>query len=202
LTTVLKVIERAYRRSGVKGMSAVITAAQKDVGLERLQDLFMDLSNGTFGALHDKRLTTNAAYTACEFERVINTAGAVVSLPATVQGDSCDPQFDYDFGGTSSARTPVDGCVIVVVVPGVSSQCSIYDSSAAAWQRVDALALNDECPLTNRWSDAVTNILATYLADDVGTPLSPGLAKKAVVGRMGLATRYGSIRRNIQHEFF
>lgn len=202
LTTVLQVIQSGWRRSGLIGQGVVINAKQKDVGLERLQDLFMDLSGKSFGPQHDKYLTTNAAYTAGEFERVFNTAGATVTLPATVRDTIGSCSYDYGFTGGGATRPPLDCCVVTVVVPGVSSHTSIYDSALAQWQRLDGLAIDGECPLSTRWADGLKNLLAVFLVDDVGGQVSPILAKQAASARMALANRYSSERPATRQEYF
>lgn len=193
MSTVLQVISVAYRRSGVIGAGVVLDATKKDVGLERLQALYMDMSEGLFGRMEAKYLTTNAAYTAQEFEQVINTAGAVVTLPATVN--------DH-FAEASILRPPMDGCIIRVTVPGSEPVTSIYDISKAQWQPIDALALTDHAPLTTRWDDGIKNVLAVMLADDVGLPIGPVLAKRAGAARLSMASRYGSARRTTPVEFY
>lgn len=193
MSTVLEVIQAGWRRSGVIGAGVIIDATKKDVGLERLQALYKDMSEGLFGRMTDVVLTTNAAYTANEFERVVNTAGAVVTLPATVNDK---------FAEASILRTPMDGCIIQVVVPGSEPVTSIYDAAKAQWQPIDALVLTDHCPLTTRWDDAIKNLLAVMLADDVGVPVGPVLAKRAGSARLSIASRYGSARRTDATEYF
>lgn len=188
---VLEVLQAGWRRSGLIGLGVTINAAQKTVGLERLQDLYEDMAEGLFGRLTDKRLTTAAAYEAQEFERVLNTAAAVVTLPETVTDpvDGC-------------SRTPLDGAIIVVGVPGSDPTINIYESNRAEWQDVSSLALNDVAPLSGRFSDSLKNLLATFLLDDIGGQVSPVLAKRASTARLKIGSRYGSLRRSSPSEFF
>jgi hypothetical protein len=193
MSTVLEIISAAYRRSGVIGAGVVIDATKKDVGLERLQALYKDMAEGLFGRQEDTLLTSATAYTAQEFERVINTAGAVVTLPTTVNDV---------FQDGSQKRPPVDGCVITVVVPGQDPTMNIYDANRAQWMNLNNLGLTDYAPLSNRWEDGLKNLLAVLLADDVGLPVGPVLAKRAGSARLSIASRYGSKRRTTPVEYF
>ncbi len=205
MATVLEIIQPAYRRSGVLGAGVTIDKTKKDVGLELLQDLYRDLCNGTMGKLNDKYLNSNTAYEALEFERVFNTVGATVTLPALVRefpGGPFPYQFESTLTSASEQRPPCDGCVIQVVVPGTDPHTHIYDSGRGEWQDIEALALTTYAPLSSRYTNSLRNLLAVYIADDVGTPIGPVLAKRASAAKVAFASRYGSSRPNTPQEFF
>jgi hypothetical protein len=205
MATVLEIIQPAYRRSGVLGAGVTIDKTKKDVGLELLQDLYRDLCNGTMGQLRDKYLTSNTAYTAQEFERVFNTAAAVVTLPTLVRDFPAGPvpySYESTLTANSQERPPCDGCVIQVVVPGSDPHTHIYDSGRGEWQDIEALALTTFAPLSSRYTNSLRNLLAAYIADDVGTPIGPVLAKRASAAKVAFASRHGSTRPNTPQEFF
>lgn len=192
MASVVDTIQSAYRRGGIVAAGVNINAKQKDIGLERLKGWYNRMAlGGKFGALHDKRLTTADAYEAQEYERVINTAAAAITLPSTVQDD---------FDGTD--RTPRDMCVITTVVPGSNPVVKVYDAVMAAWVDINSLTLTGYAPLTFRYDDHIKNLLAVELCDEVGYSIPPMLALNAKAAQVEFASRHGSDRKPVQHEFF
>jgi hypothetical protein len=185
MSSVRDVIKSAYRRSGVKAAGANITAVEYNTGIERLQAMYDKMvSDGLFGRFTDKRLTSATAYEAKERERVYNPSGAVVTYPTSV--------LDCISGLT---RTPLDGTIISVIVPGSDPEIKIWDAFRGEWQATKGLTLSSFAPMTSMFDDAIKNFLAVVLADDVGNPVSPLLAKQASTAKLSLSNRYASPRR-------
>lgn len=192
MATVLEIIERAWRRSGIIGAGVVINSVQKDIGLERLQDLYTGMTEGLFGELETVLLSDSTAYEAEEGQRVINTAAATVTLPDTVDDDDA----------VDGIRPPRDCSVVIVITPGSDPDINLYDINRGAWQEISALTTGDHAPLSGRFSDGLTNMLAVLIADDVGGKIPPIVAKMAAAARMNIASHYSSGRRPVQHVFY
>jgi hypothetical protein len=111
-------------------------------------------------------------------------------------------EFESSILGASTKRPPSDGCVIQVVVPGADPHTWIYDSGRAEWQDIEALVITSRAPLATRYRNHLRNLLAVYIADDVGTPVGPVLAKRAGVAKLAFASRMGSNRPVTPVEFF
>lgn len=191
MATVLNVIESAYRRSGVLPAGANVDSVQHGVGLDRLQSLFREMADSLFGAVTEYQLPDNTAYEATEFQRIINTYAAVITMPLVVRDD---------FSGEE--RPPLDCAVNIEVTPGGEPHVWLYESNRGEWQDTSTLTLVGYCPLTTRWEEGVKNLLAAAIADDIGNPITPFLAKRAGSARLAIASRYGSQRRPVPTEFF
>jgi hypothetical protein len=185
MSSVRDTIKSAYRRSGVKAAGANITATEYSTGLERLQGMYTKMvSDGLWGRLTDKMLDNDDDYEAKERERVYNPSGATVTYPVSV--------IDCESG---VARTPLDGIVIAVVVPGSDPEVKIWDAFRGEWQSVMGLTLSSFAPLTTMFDEAIKNFLAVVLADDIGNQPSQLLLRQAAVSKMAITNRFASKRR-------
>lgn len=192
MATVLKTIQKAYRRSGVLAAGVNLSKVQTDVGFERIQDMYLRMSDGMFGSLHPKILTSNAAYTACEFQRIYNDQGATITLPIQVRDDAVCGGF----------RPPVDMCLVVVTVPGVDPVISVFDPDRAEWQNLNTITLSGYAPLTARYADGIADMLAAMIADDMGVPISKLVAQSAALTRQSLAGKFGSARAPARTDYY
>jgi len=189
------IIQHAYRRSGILPQGVTVSTTQAEVGLEQLQAWYRAQADGLFGAMNDTRLTSSAAYTAKEFDRIINPEGATITLPTTVQ--------DLYSG---EARPPLD-CAIIVIgnIDGegaVTNQTWVYDAPMGNWYDIQSLAEDNYAPLSTRWEDQLKNLLAVRLCDDIGIPVSKVLAHSAGLAKLKLAARHGSKRRPLNAEYY
>lgn len=178
MTSVTDTIKSAYRRSGVLAAGVNVDSTNMGVGLEQLQGMYQGfVGTRLFGELELVTLTSANAYTAVPWTRVLNTAGAAVTYPVTVQNP--------DDGET---QAPDDGAIVVVSnSTSHSPDVRIYDAYLANWQQIANLGLNDYAPMTFRFDDHIKNLLAVKIADDVGNPVSKLLVYQAGLAKNALA---------------
>lgn len=189
MATCQEVIKSAYRRAGIRSRGVNLTALDIEVGLERLQAMYdRFVGSGLFGRFTDKFLDDASNYEAKEGERVYNSLSATVTFPTTVSDD-----------GTT--RAPYDGSVIAVVEPGQDPSIRIYDAMTASWQSTQGLTQNSVAPLSYRYFNAVCDLLAVDLCDEVGFPLSSKLVQQAGLGKIAIASRYDRPRKDAELSF-
>lgn len=193
--TVCRIIIRgAYRRSGLLAHVKEPNAGEFRVGLELLQDMWYSrIYNGTFGRLTNVILEDDTEYVAkSDLLNIYNPEGADVVLPLTVQ--LSDGKY----------RLPYNGALIIDNdVLNNELTRSIYNGSKQVWQSIDGLTLNSECPLTPGHDEDLKNILAMYIAEETGSPISPILVRRATTSRMNLTVNYFSTNeRNTGTEYF
>lgn len=191
MTTCQKIIEVAWRRSGVFAAGVSIPETQMTVGLERLQDMYNNMvGEGLLGRFNDVWLDAGATYVAQEQNRIYCTDNTV-----TVTIDSTF--VDADTGRT---RTPIDRAAIIIVKPFDDEPTTIqlWDAYVGAWILVDDLAMEDYAPFSKRYEEGLKNYLAVKLADEGGYSIRPSLARDAGMFKMQIARRYDDPRRTVK----
>lgn len=188
MTTCRDIITRAYRASGIIGLSATPTAGEADYGMVSLQSMFDTwLAGGMFGRLNDVYTTT--AYTAKEGDRVIASGSPTITIPAT---------YDED-GEAGSDRTPYDLSVIEVK-NGAARNVWLYDRSN--WVDLVALELSDTCPLSDRGAHGLACCLAQELSGPFTEQLPQSVISSAFKFKQAISYKLGSERPARTAEYF
>lgn len=193
--TCTDIIQSAYRRAGVLAARVPMSADQAQTGLEQLQGMYEEMSNGLFGQVRDYVLTSGP-YTACENQRIYKQdPTSVITLPTIITPQflttdcSCDTS-DYGFSYSGKARPPIDGALVIIVDPTVNVPIIwLYNALMAKWQSVVTLALSDIAPLSYQFEEPLKNMLAVVLADERGMPISPLIARRAATGKLAIGSR-------------
>lgn len=189
MTTVREIITNALEEANEVAMGDTPSPEEAERGLFILQSLYDEwVDGGLFGRFNDVRITED--YTAYEFDRVLNTAASVVTLP--------DAIIDAYTGDT---RAPIDRAIVAVLAPATARQVSIYDANSAAWVRLDALTLDDDAPLASRGAHGLGCVLAKRIAGGRVTlsAQSEAIAAKFMVN---LTAKNSSPRRETQADYF
>lgn len=192
MATCQDVIRSAYRRAGIIAASVTLNATQAAVGMERLQGMYQGwVSNAMFGRFCDYFLQTGD-YTANEYDRIYkNDPTSVVTIPLTLR--------DKDTGLT---RAPIDNSIISVIDPvGHDPLVYIYNAFAARWDNVQDLLLTSVAPLSIAYEDALKDILAVSLSDELGMPITPDLGLRAKLGLLKIASKYSKPRQAAVGEY-
>jgi hypothetical protein len=193
MPTCLEIITSAYRKAGVVDAAGTLSASDGQVGLELLQEVYLDIvAKGSLGRLNEVNVT--ADYEAQEMDRIIvTTEDAVdVTLPAT-----------YTDEDTGLERTPKD--LTVVTVTDLRSDYRtlyIFDAIYGAWTRVDELALDDYAPLSHRFPAGLRAHVAIKRAAEDGLPLSAGIVREAAMMNLALSTRFDGPSSPVAVDFF
>ncbi len=193
MPTCLEIITSAYRKAGVMDAAGTLSASDGQVGLELLQEVYLDIvAKGSLGRLNEVNVT--ADYEALEMDRIIvTTEDAVeVTLPAT-----------YTDEDTGQERAPKD--LTVVTVTDLRSDYRtlyIFDAIYGAWTRVDELALDDYAPLSHRFPAGLKAHVAIKRAAEDGMPLSAGIVREAAMMNLALSTRFDGPSRPVAIDFF
>lgn len=194
MATCADIIKAAYRRAGVVGSKVPLSEDQAAIGLEQLQGMYQEMSNGLFGQVIDYYLS-GGNYTASEQQRIYkNTTGSVITIPPTVT--------DADTGLT---RAPLDGAMIVVVDPALvvnKPTIWLYNAAIAKWQSIVDLALTDVAPLSYQFEEPLRNILAAIVADENNLPVTSIIARRAGLGKLAIANRRQQASRVSSAEYF
>lgn len=180
MATCRDVIYRAYRLSGIVGVSDDPTAEEAVFGMGALQSLFDDwVVSGMFGRLTDKLVTDD--HTALEQQRVVVASGSpTITIPDT-----------YSFcGEVGSDRTPYD-LSLIEVQNGATRNVWIYDRG---WADIAALAIGDACPLSNRGINGLAGVLARSAMGPFTAEVSPFVAREAMRFLGQLSYKSGSER--------
>lgn len=182
MSTVQEVIRSSYRRSNIVAAGVTLNAVLSNIGIERLQGMYLKwLGDGLFGPLTD--YFADDDYEAKEFERVFNSAGNTITIPATITDED-----------TGAERAPIDGAVIVVIDASVTPRTvsiQIYDAHYG-WSEVNGLTMSSYAPLSGRYEEHLKNVFAMELlsefpVDGMPTPLQTRLAQMA---RLSIASGY------------
>jgi hypothetical protein len=193
MPTCREIITSGYRMAGVKDAAASLSALDGQVGMELLQEIYLEmLAKGLFGRMADVRITAN--YTAEEQDRIfVDTADAVsVTIPDTIEDAE-----------TGEDRSPKDYAV-VTVTDGQSDSRELYlfDRVYGAWTRIDQLTLDDYAPLSGRFPSGLRAHVALKRAAEDGFQVSPVLARQAAMMNLALASRYDSPASAISNNYF
>jgi hypothetical protein len=193
MPTCLEIITSAYRKAGVMDAAGTLSASDGQVGLELLQEVYLDiLAKGFLGRLNEVNVTDD--YEALEFDRVLVTTedAVTVTIPLT-----------YEDADTGEVRAPKDYAV-VTVSDGLSDarQLYIFDAIYGAWSRVDELALDDYAPLSGRFPAGLRAHVAIKRAAEDGLPMSAGIVRDAATMNLALANRFDGPSRPVEVEFF
>jgi hypothetical protein len=73
----------------------------------------------------------------------------------------------------------------------------VYDGSQRLWQAINALALDDNAPLSVRDPEGLKACLAMQLADEFGAEAGPSTQRQAAIFQTGLTHRYSSPREAV-----
>lgn len=193
MPTCLEIITSAYRKAGVMDAAGTLSASDGQVGLELLQEVYLDiLAKGSLGRLTEVNVT--ADYEALEMDRIlITTEDAVeVTLPAT-----------YTDEDTGLERAPKD--LTVVTVTDLRSDYRvlyIFDAIYGAWTRVDELALDDYAPLSHRFPAGLKAHVAIKRAAEDGLPMSAGIVREAAMMNLALVNRFDGPSSPVAVDFF
>jgi hypothetical protein len=204
MATCAEVIRSAFRRSGVAAAAVTLSAANQQIGLERLQGMYIEwVGSGLFGKFCDYYLTSGD-YTAKEFQRIFKADDAsVVTIPDTVT-DAC----------TGLTRAPLDGACIVVVDPntsetqtepetdaGFEAGIHLYDA-LKGWSTLNDLEVTDYAPLSGRFEEGIKSLLAVALCDEYGYSIPPKLARDAGMAKLRIVSRNDRPRKPSRVEYY
>jgi hypothetical protein len=153
--TVREVCTTALQKGKFVRLGGTPSHEEIEAARKALQSIYHEaIGRGWFGRLTDVSLTTDAAYTAKEGERIFNNAPGdvdiTITLPETVE-DEC----------TGEDRPPKDYSLVVVV--NDAERSFLYSARTGQWQDLTSLALTTEAPLADRSFDGLASYLATRL---------------------------------------
>lgn len=169
-----------------------MTALRANRGMVILQKMFKDfVATGLLGQVCDVYLADASAYEAKEFERITNRFAATITFPAVV--------LDRAEGRN---RAPRDGAFVIVAVPGTDPSIRLYDANTATWQVLSALTLASSCPMSDRYQDKLTDMLAVNLSSEIGFPIDKVLARSATLAKLSFASKYDQPRRAVRGDYF
>jgi hypothetical protein len=162
MTTCREVITFGLKLARVLSPGDEMEADEATDGLFTLQGMFDAwATGGMFGRLTD--VYKEEAYEAAEQERVTSTS--TVTRPTTITNDGDE-------------RTPYDLSLIEQIESG-TRKVYLYDRTA--WVRIDALTLDDDCPLAMRGKDGLAAAFAIRFVEMFGgdtiTPSVAGMAR-------------------------
>lgn len=133
------------------------------------------IANGVFGP--ETVVLVDDDYTAGENERVLNTSETEVDItfPATLEDTS---------SGFTVTRAPYDRSFGIVA--GAEPRFVLYDADLADWVDLSGLTLDSTAPLTGRFYDHLSAILAEHISIGYGEEPPPALLRLAQTGRAAL----------------
>ncbi|MGH6992424.1 MAG: hypothetical protein ACREEH_03730 [Caulobacteraceae bacterium] len=226
MATPRTLIGSAFRAIGATALGDNPDAEELIAGLAALQDLVGELHEAKGPlldvdvpvGLNDPQVTPTTTWIAGENQRVrIQATYTVeVTLPNSIFlfGDY-DP-YDYGFfipqirspvqGSTDEAdgittRQPRDGARVEVV--GVANGLYWYRADLNSWMSAYGLTLDAESPFNDRYSSAVSALLAERLIELLGAAqMSPSLAARIGRSRAEMLTRPGTARDPVRATYF
>lgn len=161
MKTCRDIITRALTRCAVVGLGEEATAEEAESGMEILQSFYDGLFQGAFfGAWTD--IHADADYEANEFER-INANGFTITLPTEIE----------DFKFDNNVRSPKD-LAAVQIINNNSRENYIFEGD---WILASNLTLNDDAPFSERDSNGLASLIASYYAETFGTQVGPMTAE-------------------------
>lgn len=216
--TVRTIVKGAMFKLGVLPIGREPTSPQAQAALETLQALYRELiGQGVFGRLYDVLVTT-ATYSAREQERVVcdSQGGVTVTLPETITQSLIDSApyrcFTYDTNAPDYGRgcwssevfprPPRDGaCIVVADVNSSFEKYYLYDSNRAYWVLIDSLTLDSTAPLSARYQNGLSAVLAERMADPFGMPMPKQATAEANMFRYSISMKPDRPRRPVMAEY-
>lgn len=198
MATVRDIITDAYRVSGIVGISDTPSASEAGFGLDGLQSMFQSwVATGMFGEFTDRYKTD--AYTALEGDRVTTSGSPTITRPPTYE----DGGIEYG-DGTGERRAPKELSVIQVIDTTAGTEAT-YIFDRGSWVEIEALSLNDTCPLADYGKRGLASALAVELCAipafqgqvSQGVLRAAGAFKSAVRGR-----RYATLGPDEETAFY
>lgn len=181
MTTCRDIITRALQQAKIVALGRQPTAKEAEAGMSALQGIYDGwVANGMFGRLTD--VTTTEDYTAKEGERIF-ADGATITLPDTIADD--DDRVPRDLACISVN----DGTWRTWVWTG-------------AWTELTGLTLDDDAPLSERDSEGLSALLATYLAEGYDTEVGPITLRRGQMFQGGISHKFGSTQDVIASDYF
>lgn len=166
-TTVLDILTRAARILGVVRAGESPSGADQADLLQHLQDVIDGLPLLRDGEWADVVLTSAAAYSASDGERIAPQGyAAPITLPATLVNEAGEtvPQQDL-------SRVQVIG-----------SGLWVYSASKGAWSQVDGLTIDDDSPFGDEDTGALAALVAVSAAEEYGAQLPQVSVQRASRG--------------------
>lgn len=212
MATCRDVTTLALKKLQVIASGETPTAAESADALVALQGLLDGwCRDGMFGRLRDVHVT--ADYTAREFQRIRVDAGTVTIptlFPVSQDGDDygfqpAQPDADQladDQLPDPNNRPPRNRSVVVTVDPAGTWATWFYEGDIGEWVELQALTLNDTCPLSRVDADGLASQLALAVADQFGVEPKPWTIAKAARFRSLLSNRADSTRRETPMQSF
>ncbi len=202
-----EIIARALKKLGVLRAGGTPQADEMDGALISLQSMFHEwITNGAFGRVYNMGRTTSGDFTPYpnQHVNVLTDEATNIILPNVLPWDwwGCcwRPCRDYGWGlpwPDTGEVMPRDKSVIEITYQQSNADAEerrtyIYDGTIQRWVRVDALALDEEAPLSQRNPDGLSSVLATRLAEFYGETPQPGTISSASRYRTALVTNFGN----------
>ncbi|MDE2458608.1 MAG: hypothetical protein KGL20_05165 [Rhodospirillales bacterium] len=200
-------------------MGATVSTAEQQNALTVLQSVYMELVGwGAFGREND--VLSQGAWTVLPHQRVrMVDPNQVATIPDQI------PEFPYwwqdewnpdgwvswpiwptnpgQTSGCDCCRAPDDLSIVTVVDPtNGTASTYIYDAFIGAWTNLSAISFTTEAPLSRRWAEPLSNVLAGRLATDYGQEVSPALQLSIRNGLQAMTSRYSDISRPTRSEYF
>lgn len=158
------IIATAFRKARIIASGETPAADEADDALAQLQSLILEHPGLIGSHWRDTVLSSSAAITAKDGQRIITSAYApVVTFPTTVQGCCTTLQM------RQFARVLVDG--------GDSIGLHIFSD---AWRRADALTLDSENPLGPETNNGLAAQLASRIGGDYGADVPAKVEQEAM----------------------
>jgi hypothetical protein len=178
MSTVLDILTRAGRAMGTTVAGGAPSGSDLRDMLAQFQDIVDGLPLLRLGEWTDVILTSTAAYSASDGER-INTAGfaATITLPTTYT-DECNntvPQIDMSR---------------VQIIGGTQEGLYIYSASNGSWAQVDALATGDASPFGPEDTRGLACMVAVAMVDEYGGEVSAVTVSRAEKQMASLRARF------------
>lgn len=219
MATCRHIVNSALRKLGRLGGGREPRTADSAEALAALQGLYGSwIASGAFGRLADVTPNGNT-FTASGGQRIIRTGPDLeVELPESISEgwvyDYGTPRRGY-YGSVVKISTQGDniivdveasqpmGCVLpprdgspVIITDREGGQTAswLYDGTLKAWQRIDALQLDNEAPRSAADPEGLAASLALEIADTFGAEIGPATNRQAMRFQTAMTHRYGMRR--------
>jgi len=184
MPTCRDIIRRALQQARIVALGRDPTAKESEAGMLALQGIYDGwVTSGMFGRLTD--VYKSEDYTAQPGERIF-ADDATITLPDTVD--------DTDNGGT---RVPYDLAAISVNDGGWR-----HWVWTGVWTELTGLTLDDTAPLSDRDSEGLSALLASYLAEGFGTEIGQMTSRRAAQFQGSISHKFGSTQPATTAEYF
>lgn len=218
MATCQDIITRALRKLNAVQIGAPLNSGEASNALTALQSGYLELVGwGAFGREND--ILAQGDWTVLPNQRVrMALESGVATLPDEVPvlppwwnrsawaEDSWAfwPVWPTNPGDTSCncCRAPDDLSVVTIVdSTGGVAHTYLYDAYVGRWTQLDGLLLTTEAPLSRRWAEPLSNILAGRLATDYGQEVSPALQLAISNGINAMTSKFGNVLRPVRSEY-